>query len=344
MIRRLGILVWRGLRRARVSASAYASYGLSYVRARRQIISVASGTDGALGASVALFVHFDRHGRVADHTLNYITSLGAAGFSVVFVTNSGRLDPTAAEALRDLCAAVIIRRNVGYDFGAMADALSAMALPRPDTQRLLIANDSVYGPLTPIRDIVARMDFAQADVWGATDSWQHRYHLQSYFLLAGRRALDHPAWAAFWNQVRQVSSKDWVISRYEVGLTQALLRGGLRCRALWRYQNLLDQAIAELTAAEQEGGGRTLIERARMERLARVCAAYVKRAPVNPTAELWRELLADGYPFIKAELLRTNPARVPDVAEWQAVVERFSIADTGLVERDLQQKLRHSAP
>lgn len=344
MLTTLCRMAWRRFIRARVMALAYLSYARSFLRGNRHAVSVFPGADAALGGNVAIFIHFDRHGRVPDHTATYLASLGAAGFSVVFVTNSGKLDPAAEALLKDLCAAVIVRRNIGYDFGAIAEALAVMGLPRAETNRLLIANDSVYGPLAPIRDVVSRMDFDKADVWGATDSWQHRYHLQSYFVLVGRRALDHPAWRGFWRTVRQVSSKDWVISRYEVGLTQALLRGGLRCRALWRYQDLMDRAMDQL--AEAETGPRTTNrrEQARLERLTRICDAYVQRAPVNPTAELWRELLAAGYPFIKAELLRTNPARVPDVAEWQMVVGQVSIVDTAIVERDLQQKLRHSAP
>ncbi len=237
VLRRFGLRgrSWRFLRRCH----AYFAYGRSFLHRQSQILQMWPGVDVELGKDVALFVHFDRRGKLADHVITYVRALHDQGFSVVFVTNSGRQDHDSLNALKPLCRAVVVRRNVGYDFGAVREMLDLLALPRAETQRLLIANDSVYGPLVPMTDMFARVDFDVADLWGATESWQHRYHLQSYFLLAGRRAMTSGAWHRFWKGVRPVSSKQWAINRYEMGLTQDLLRAGLRCRALWPYHELL---------------------------------------------------------------------------------------------------------
>jgi lipopolysaccharide biosynthesis protein len=58
---------------------------------------------------------------------------------------------------------------------------------------VLLVNDSIYGPLAPLEPILARIDLEAADLWGATESWQTRYHLQSFFLAAGRTVLTSPA-------------------------------------------------------------------------------------------------------------------------------------------------------
>ncbi len=68
-----------------------------------------------LGPRVCIFVHWDGGGDVREHVLHQIRSLAAAGVSVLFVTNAGRLRPAAMEAVKLICAGVIIRRNVGYD-------------------------------------------------------------------------------------------------------------------------------------------------------------------------------------------------------------------------------------
>lgn len=337
-----------------VSASRYGwrltRYGLiprlaSYagpLRSPRQLISAWPAGDIALGPEVAIFVHFDRAGVVREHVLHYVRALAEAGLSVVFATNSGRLRPDSMEALQRLCAGVLIRRNIGYDFGAWREALERLGLPRAETEMLVIANDSLYGPLCPLRTIIERIDLTEAEIWGLTESWQRRYHLQSYFLAFSRAALESEAWRRFWADIQPVPSKHWVIRTYEVGLTQALLRGGLRARALWPYEPLLREA--ELREGREAQEGDDPMHEARRRHARRIRDAAVGRIPLNPTSDLWRQLLRAGYPFLKRELLRDNPTRVLDVADWREVAQAAFAADTGPIERDLQRTLRDRAP
>ena len=320
MIRKRLILLARLIETLFITIGAYCAYARSFTRGPHHILHAWPEGPVELGADVALFIHFDRRGGVAEHVRLYVRALRDNGFSVVFVTNSGQCEAEGASWLRETCHAVVVRRNVGYDFGAIREALDRFGLPRGGTRRLLIANDSVYGPLAPLSEMLARVDFEEADFWSATDSWQHRYHLQSYFLLAGRRALTDPAWRSFWRGVRQVSSRAWVVARYEVGLTQALLRGGLRCKAVWSYQDMLDRAILGPPMRKTVAKIKDPLERGRALAIERIRAAAASRTPLNATADLWRHLLRDGFPFLKIELLRDNPAGVPDIAEWRDVV------------------------
>ena len=68
------------------------------------------------------------------------------------------------------------------------------------------------------------------------------------------------------------------------------------------------------------------------------------RTPLNPTSDLWRQLLAARFPFIKRELLRDNPTRVPDVVEWRDVVAEIAETSLAPIERDLQRTLRNRTP
>jgi hypothetical protein len=299
-----------------------------------------------LGPRVALFVHFDGRGNVRPYVLGYLEALRAAGMSVVFVSNTGKLKPEAIESLKPLCAGILVRRNVGYDFAAMREGLSHFGLPRANTEMLVIANDSVYGPLRPLNELLDKVDFEKADFWGATESWQSRYHLQSYFLVAGPALLAHPAWSSFWESVMSVPSKRWVITRYEVGITQWMIRQGIRCAAVFRYHDLVHDIDPTLLVRNDKIDPQeidpVLIMRRRHARRIRNC--YVGRTALNPTSDLWRQLLLAGFPFIKRELLRDNPTSVPDVMEWREVVAQTSGADISTIERDLQLVVRNSAP
>jgi len=345
----------------------YAQFVLSLPRSAQQLVRAWPEGGIPLGPRVALFVHFDRRGQVRPYVLRYVEMLRRAGLSVVFVTNAGRLRDDGVEALKPLCAGILIRRNVGYDFGAWREALDYLKLPRYETESVLILNDSVYGPLAPLESLLERMDFTKADVWGATDSWQTRYHLQSYFFAVGRKALVSRAWHDFWRSVRPVKSKEWVIRRYEVGLTQSLMRAGFTCAALWNYTELLrrlDPTLAGIPAEAKEGEDPRVD--ARRSHWGRIMFGVVSRRPLNPTSDLWRQLLQAGYPFLKRQLLRENPSGVLDIADWRDELARMKLknvppsthnaeawlnerkhdiaADTAMIEADLKQTMRGRAP
>jgi len=297
-----------------------------------------------LGPRVCVYVHWDSGGDVRDHVLNQLRSLHEAGVSTVFVTNAGRLRPSAMDALRPLVAAILIRANVGYDFCAWREGLEQAALPRPDTEMVLLANDSVYGPLRPLGPLLDRINFEQAECWGATESWQHRYHLQSYLMAFSPAVVAGDAWREFWLSVRPTWSKNWLIRLYEIGLTQAMLKAGYRCRALWPYAEL-SQAIDPMLLSDDEDLGINLADPAvqvRRVHTSRIRGAAVQRQPLNPTSDLWRQLLAAGYPFLKRELLRDNPTFVPDIGDWREVVRAIGVPEaiTEPIERDLQRTLK----
>jgi lipopolysaccharide biosynthesis protein len=305
---------WRALRRGwrglTLDAPAAASFAVSFLRAADQAVQVWEQPDVALAPLVAVYVHFDPDGRVAPYVLHAMAELRRHGFCVLFVSNAGRLAPEAVPAVQEVAAGMLVRRNIGYDFGAMREALAHWRLPCPDTEMVLLTNDSVLGPFAPLASMLSRIDFAQADLWAATDSRQRCYHLQSWWLAAGPAALRHPAWQRFWAAVRPVNSREWVIAHYELGLTRALQDAGLRARALFPYDMLLDMAShppADATALQlrQAAGTRRLLSRGLI---------------LNPTVHLWRELLAAGCPYVKRELALRNPAAVVDAAEWRSAV------------------------
>ncbi len=316
----------------------------SYLRTGAQVESVWPNASVALGPRVAVFVHFDPAGQIQDFVVNHVVALHAAGLSVVFASNCPVLDAASLERVKPFCAAIVLRHNIGHDFGAVRDALRLLGLPRDNTKSLLIANDSVFGPLQDLGPILDRIDFDKADLWGATESWQHRYHLQSFFLVAGRHALISPAWEKFWRRMRLVQSRYWVVQRYEIGLTQAMLASGLRCAAIWSYDSLTKMLPRANPDDDRQTilGGDTAGEmrRGHLDRIRNHVSAAI---PMNPTAEFWRQLLLAGFPFIKRELLRNNPARVADLADWRDVVRTVSKTDLAPIDAQLKRELTDRA-
>ncbi len=315
-------------------------------RSPRRLVSRWPAGEMTLGPKVCVYVHWDGAGDVRDHVLHHVRSLAETGLSIVFVTNAGFLRPTAMTALQDICAGVLIRSNVGYDFGAWREGFEILQLPRPNTEMVVMANDSVYGPMRPLHDLIAAIDFSKADFWGCTESWQTRYHLQSYLMAFSPRVVASDAWLNFWAAVRPTWSKMWLVRLYEIGLTQTLLKAGFTCRAIWPYQSLINDLDPELLMDHTEAGPNLADPtiRARQYHTRHIRNVVVARKPLNPTSDLWRQLMQAHFPFIKRELLRDNPTHVPDVAEWRDVAIAQCAANLEPIERDLQRTLKDRTP
>lgn len=325
----------------------FTMYLLSFLRGHRHAVWHWPDCSPSLGPRVVLFVHFDRRGAVQPYVLHYLKALKDSGFSVLLVSNSGKLQPEAVASLKIICDGILIRRNVGYDFSALKEGLRHFNITDITTQMLVMVNDSVYGPLSPIEKLFERVDFNVADIWGVTDSWQQRYHLQSFFIVVGQRALQHVSWGRFWAGVRPVANKTWIIKHYEVGFTQLMLQSGLRCAALWPYSALIRDSSDDLFIGKSlDHPSREInpVALVRAENAGLLGRSYAAREPLNPTAHLWKSLLKHGFPFIKRELLRDNPTMVADVVDWQEEIALIDPAQIEVIETDLKRTLRNKAP
>lgn len=309
---------------------------ISEKNTRSMVIRTIKGAE-QIKDKVCVFSHFDRRGHIWPHTRDYIDALIEEGFAVIFVSNSASLNSDSEAFATSRSAAIILRRNKGYDFGAYRDGLLHLGEGVHGLKCLIFANDSVYGPFIPLRSMLNRMDFSIMDVWMATDSWQTRYHGQSYFMAFGPSALKHAAFMSFWMSVPNLIFKHSIIFRCEVGLTQYFLSAGLRVGAVWRYLDLVDR----ISSRDLKNDSLHLAD---ASMFALIQLSQKNRTGLNPTHQLWLELLRSDFPFIKRELLRDNPAQVEGLSAWHQIVSKINLASYEAVVLHLAQTIRNKAP
>lgn len=258
----------------------------------------------AVAERVCFFAHYDEHDVVADHVRHYLSALAAAGFSIVFASTS-RLPEAQVAAIRPLVADVIVRENVGLDFGSWRACYERH--PAIGAALLLLANDSVYGPVGDLSLFVDTVDGRPEDVCGVVASDELAPHLQSWFILLRRAAFTSDAFDRFMRQRDPAgTAKQAIIERNEVGLTGTLRAAGFSVGALY------DPATAGTISAT---------------------------VPFNASHWLWSDLVDSGRsPFVKIELLRDNPFNIHDVAQWPQLVRRFAPALVPMIERDLARR------
>lgn len=267
-------------------------------------------TDVAAGGErrVCLFSHFDAGGRVLGYVRHYLAALAQLGFEIHFISTAPRLDADERASLEAGGVRVYVRENRGRDFGSWQWGLREIPA-QGAADMLLLANDSVFGPLFDPAELFAAMRAAPADVWGITDSPEVRWHLQSYFLCFSRRARESRAFRGIFDQdFSSFSDKREIIDRGEIALTQALVAEGLTVRAYCPHDR-----IAPV--------------RGRAERF-------------NPTYQAWDSLILDQRcPFLKRELFHDFPNGDGRLKHWRAIIEGFTVYDSTLID----EYLRHAA-
>jgi hypothetical protein len=236
-----------------------------------------------------------------------------AGFRTTLISNAEHFSEASAALAAPLVRETLVRRNIGYDFGAWRDGLADL-VPLDGVEQLLLCNDSVYGPFAPLASLLSRADPAAADVWGMTEGRNHGPHLQSYWLLFHGKAITHPAFKRFWRTLPYINDKFAVVEAGELGLSRQLRAAGLRLNALFSYPEA--EAAFRAQASPDSPVADAILD------------ALDRGWPMNPSHHFWRVLIAElGLPFIKRELLTLNPAGMDDLADWEHVVQaRFGVA------------------
>jgi len=294
--------------------------------------------DLAGAKDVAVLVTWDTKGRIHDFLIEHMKALRAAGRAVILVSNSPEFPDNQIALARKHCALVAWRRNRGYDFGAYRDGV--MLVPDYEAlDSLILVNDSVYGPFQPLKPVLKRMTPAKADVWGMTDSWDTKWHLQSYFLLFHKAALQHETVRDLWKNWKHVQSKSWVIRKLEIGLTGRFERAGLTCASAWRYRKLVENFAR--TVREGEILADESLPESTRNLLQHMLHLADAGAPMNPCHFFWDELIVDGFPFLKREVLTSNPIGMPRLYEWHSVIEGVSGYDTDQIVRHLRAILKN---
>jgi hypothetical protein len=265
-------------------------------------------TNGAI-AVLSTFRNADRASAIPSRL---IAELRAVGFLIVAVDTSARLPETELD-----CDLLIHRKNIGWDFASWMSTLARFPWLTNESSQLLLINDSNVGPLRPLSELFERARGLDVDVWGITDSWDIRYHIQSYFLHFNASALQGDHLGDFVDSFSFPSAKAKIIGSGEIGLSQHLIGRGLRLGVLFPYTELAETFIRSFTDRvdrvlqspenqfQAEQG--LLGDNDEMNFLLDTIDRLRTSAPVNPSHYFWDILLAEGSPFIKRDLLTKNP-------------------------------------
>jgi len=255
-----------------------------------------------LGREIALFVTHSPNGRLKPHVRSYLAALRRHGVSVVLIVAADAPWFEPDPPLHDEVEMLVIRQNEGYDFAAWAHLLH-LEPTLLDADILYLLNDSLIGPFNDedFAALLARVRTDPADLVGLTQSSEHHWHIQSYFLALKHRVLASSAFQLFFNSIVILEDKDAVIQGYEINLAPHLQAAGLSCTTL-----------------------------------------FASPSTDNATIFAWKELIAQGFPFVKVMTLRDAFPGV-DTSDWRTVLAASGF-DVAIAEQTLREALSSPRP
>ncbi|MFV0495915.1 rhamnan synthesis F family protein [Mycobacterium sp.] len=269
--------------------------------------------------TLVLFAHFDPQGIVDPYVVYYLKALHKLGATIIFVSGSPSLTPESVAPIRELCAGVYTRETLSLDFGSWHLAWAIMAdrgWSLEQFDRMVIANDSVYGPLFPLEEMWN--SFHGADMYGAIESTVQKKHLQSFFLAWDLNERTRAFLNDFWNDFHYVVDKLLLIRALEVAVSSRALKAGLTLKAF-----LSDDAIRATYALSPT---HQWIKRLR------------RRGGVNTSIYYWDGLVEHlRFPFIKTSLPRHNAPWQDSVPQLREFIEEHTDYPYDLIEANVER-------
>jgi len=285
---------------------------------------------------VAIYAHFNVTKSISNMVFKQLSELKKNGFQIIFVSMSDIKSVEEIEKLKSLTTHIIIRETFGWDFGAWRDIwlhyqdqfASFVSLEG----ELLLANDSVVGPLYPLKPLIEKMRTYEGLI-GLTENSEYFPHLQSYFLLLrGQQALS--TFTTFIKKLKLTNDKNSIIHDGELGLSRYFRQNSVNIYVAFPLielhnrvlQNSLERrnffiSISGILGAEHSLTFSYPDLNKKMDEIVDLMRRWAGLQRLNPLQYFWKTLVEEmGFPFIKTELLLRNPTGVCNVNSWAELV------------------------
>ena len=218
-------------------------------------ILVHSG-DLQVSEKVALFLIFQPNNLRAS-TLETCAHLIKSGYAPLVVSNSP-LSTFDIAVLKQVCWKIVIRPNIGYDFGGYRDGLRFLQSIAVNPSRILILNDSIWFPTFADETLIAQMEATSADLVGAlyqegdktrsVKSARYSGFIESFFYLINDSCLQNSHFKSFWEHYRLSNLKYNAVYDGERHFSLQMQKAGLTVSSVISRSRFLDEIALQKPA------------------------------------------------------------------------------------------------
>ena len=177
---------------------------------------------------LGIYLVYDKQNIIDRYIGYFLKELRTCVSSLIVISNMEEIK-RGEEYIRPYADQIYFRKNIGFDAGGFKDALCSLIGWETvmEYDELVLANDSMFGPFCPMKDIFLNMDERQVDFWGLTkngpyqkagvDAFQE--HIQTFFLVIRSRMLHSDTFREYWEKMPYFESFNKTIREYELQIT-----------------------------------------------------------------------------------------------------------------------------
>ena len=221
--------------------------------------------------NIVIFLIFPEKGLKPSHlsTLNYFVD---KKYSPLVISNCV-LSAEDKKKIKRNSWFLIERKNYGYDFGGYRDGVLFLKDKLFKINNMILLNDSAWFPISKNSDFLNFIETANLDFIGATSHYgferlrlpknreglrskikfntkKRRFHYASYVLAFSKNILSDQNFFRFWKNLRLSGTKNIVVRRGEVGLTQWVINKGIYSHGSYIDSGKLEKIFNSLSKQE----------------------------------------------------------------------------------------------
>lgn len=275
--------------------------------------------------------------KLLNYQNSYIRAFQQSGFYVVYILATN--EPRNVAGTLNSADRVIVRKNLGYDFGSWATAFQLCHPEFLKAKEVIWGNDSIIGPIYSIDSLLEKIEKSASDIWAITDSQDKKYHFQSYLWGMKKKANQFQPVidAFFFYRYPLPKDKDAAINQYEIEALNFFKTLGLTIDILFPEHSLISLAEKKLIDEMQkyykkwrvltELSPTTPIKDKLFENILTFSDTLKNHLITNPSHMYWNILMDSGFPFIKKELLTLNPIGYPFPYQFRQTFEKYAATE-----------------
>jgi lipopolysaccharide biosynthesis protein len=267
-----------------------------------------------------LLAHYDPHDIIDDYVVNAVRVLHKSDSDVVLITSTDKA--VEIGRVRPLCAAILLKPNVGRDFGSWYLACQAYQTRFSQYESVIWMNDSTYFPLFDPSEMFSTMDRRKLDFWGVVDSHLITWHVMSWFWAFSRK-VNESGWIDWYLREFNPTFTKWdQIRNFEMRMPMLLSSRGYAIGSYISANEVFSYTVSHVP--NQRG--------------------FSGRRDFNMAHECW-DIIIQKFrcPSLKVELLRDNPLGI-DIENALEFIRDNTQYDTELIRRHIRRiKTAHLA-
>lgn len=204
-----------------------------------------------MGKRYCVFAGYNKENKIGDDVIFYLKELNKITDGIVFIMDNP-IDEIEEKKLEGLTIYHKFEKHNEYDFGSYKRGFFYLKENGllDDTNEIIFANDSCYGPLKPLNLFINKWEKEnKPDFYGITiNNFGLKYssvpivnckfpHIQSYFFLITKNIFEKDFFVDFMASIKHFDNFEEVVKTYEMGLSDLIVKNGFKLKAYFDFKD-----------------------------------------------------------------------------------------------------------